>query len=758
MEGGAANRASTPTGSVFLSYASQDAEAARKICASLRAAGVGVWFDQSELRGGDAWDRSIRKQIKECALFLPVISANAHARIEGYFRLEWKLAVDRSYLIAPDQPFLLPVVIDETPETDERIPDRFRELQWTRLPDGDTPSAFVERVRRLLSPAPSAPRRQASHEVEVHASVVQQMTSEPLGSFWARIRRHKVVEWALSYVAFGYALVTGIKLLSEAFQWPPLVSRITVIGLVLGIPVAVTLAWYHGHRGRHRVSGPEFSILIALLLLAGSVLWYVSRHEPSSASEFVNASRSAASQSAFNPPAHSIAVLPFINLSGSHEQDYFSDGLTEELLNSLAEIDGLEVAARTSAFSFKGKDKDLGTIARQLNVGAILQGSVRRSGRTIRVSAQLIDPVTGFHLWSKTYDRALGDLLKLQTEIASSVAQALKVTLLGDISEKIELGGTHNPAAFDAYLRGLEAYQSRHDNSDVPAAIAAYSEAIRLDPNYALALAGRAFALTDYTAEGATGAAIREGFGKADADAHRAIALAPELAEAHLALAFVSELGSHDFAQAREHYEQALALAPGSAAVLRESGRFSALMGHFDAAISALRRAVVLDPLARSSHLALGRALALAQRYPEAAAAFGEVISLDPVFKAAYGEQGFAFYGLGDLPRARAACETQRDDWESKVCLAVVYDKLGQHEDAKAELAKMRGYWGDAAPYQYAEIYAQWGDRPKALTWIETAMRLRDAGLVYLKTDPLMDPLRKEPRFQAVLRGLNFPQ
>jgi tetratricopeptide (TPR) repeat protein len=382
---------------------------------------------------------------------------------------------------------------------------------------------------------------------------------------------------------------------------------------------------------------------------------------------------------------------------------------------------------------------------------------VRRSGQTIRVSAQLIDPITGFHLWSKTYDRDLGDVLRLQAEIASAVAQALKVTLLGDISEKIELGGTHNPAAFDAYLRGLEAYQSRHENSDVPAAIAAYTEAIRLDPNYALAFANRAFALADYTAEGATGAAIRKGFEKAEADARQALVLAPELAEAHLALAFVTEQGSQDFAHARQEYEEALALAPGNAAVLRESGRFSALMGRFDAAIAALRRAVVLDPLARSSHLALGRALYLARRYPEAAAAFGEVISLDPVFKAAYGEQGLAFYGLGDLQMARAACETQRDDWGSKECLAMVYDKLGQHEEAKAELARIRGYWGDAAPYQYAEIYAQWGDRPKALTWLEAAMRLRDAGLVYVKTDPLLDPLRNEPRFQAIVRQLKFP-
>jgi TolB-like protein/Flp pilus assembly protein TadD len=582
--------------------------------------------------------------------------------------------------------------------------------------------------------------------------------SPPRDSFWPRIKRNKVIEWTLAYIAFGYALLHGIQMLREAFEWPLLVSKIFAVGLLLGIPVAVTLAWYHGHRARQRISGPELSILITLLVVAGSVLWYVSHRERLAAPATRSAPSSAANQGAFNPPAHSIAVLPFINLDGGQEQGYFSDGLTEELINSLTDINELQVAARTSSFSFKERDNDLGTIARKLNVGSILEGSVRRSDRTIRVNAQLINAVTGFHLWSKNYDRDLGDVLKLQTDIATAVAQALKVTLLGDVVAKIELGGTRNPAAFDAYLRGLKIYQSRHESGDIPGAISAYTEAIKLDPNYALAFAGRAFALADYTAEEVTGVAIRQGIEKAEADARQAVALAPELAEAHLALAFVSELGPLDFAQAGEEYKRALALAPGKSEVLRESGRFSALMAHFDAAIAALQRAVALDPIGRSSHLALGRALYLARRYAEAAAALGDVISLDPIFKTAYGEQGLALYGLANLQGARTACESQRDDWGSRNCLAIVYDKLSRQADAKAELAGIRAYWGDAAPYQYAEIYAQWGSRSKALEWLETAMRSRDAGLVYLKTDPLLDPLRNEPRFQVILRELKFPE
>jgi len=180
-------------------------------------------------------------------------------------------------------------------------------------------------------------------------------------------------------------------------------------------------------------------------------------------------------------------------------------------------------------------------------------------------------------------------------------------------------------------------------------------------------------------------------------------------------------------------------------------------MGQFDAGLAAARRAVVLDPLARDSHFQIGRALYAARRYAEAVTAFGEVISLDPDYKATYGWRGLAYYAHGDLQSARASCETQPDYWISQWCLAVTYNKLGRHADAEAVLSKLTVALGDTAPYQYATIYAQWGNRAKALEWLETALRLRDSGLEGLKTDPLLDPLRNEPRFQAVERELKFP-
>jgi TolB-like protein len=644
---------------VFLSYASQDAEAARKICEALRAAGIEVWFDQSELRGGDAWDQSIRKQIKTCALFLPVISHNTHDRREGYFRLEWKLAVDRCHLMDAGMTFLLPIVIDDTAEEDERVPERFREVQWTRLPSGITPPAFVERVRHLLAGEfVQDPPRSASAGVRVLAP----STSPNAGLASPHSKAALTVMIAVVVLALGY-LVASRLVLSK---------RTTEVAAAPGVRSVPALA--------------------------------------------------AAPIAVFKPPPHSIAVLPFVNLSGDKEQEYFSDGLTEELLNSLAEINELQVAARTSAFSFKGQDNDIGTIARKLNVGAVLEGSVRRSAHTIRITAQLINAVTGFHLWSKTYDRDLGDVLKLQIEIATAVAGALKVTLLGDVAAKVELGGTRNPAAFDAYLRGAKAFSSRHDAQDVPTAMAAYTEAIRLDPHYALAFAARSIALIAYADEVATGASATAYYGKAQNDAR-----------------------------------QALALAPGNAQVLRVSSGYASYMGHADAALAAARRAVVLDPLSRTSHDALGAALYAAHRYEEASVAFANVVSLEPGFNPAYGDLGLSYYGFGDLPKARASCEMKPDYWYGQQCLAVIYDKLGRHADAQAELSRMTASLGNAAAYQYATIHAQWGNRVQALAWLERALRLRDAGLINLKTDPLLDPLRQEPRFQAIERELKFP-
>jgi TolB-like protein len=664
-----------------LSYASQDAQAAQRICEALRAAGIEVWFDQSELRGGDAWDRKIREQIHDCRLFIPVISANSEHRDEGYFRREWSLAVDRTRDMAHKRAFLLPVVIDDTPERGASVPEKFHELQWTRLPNGETPPAFVERIQRLLSPTP----------IRTPASAQS--------------------------------------------------------GAVGAVRTPGQAAW-----------SPKRTLLVAVAVVVLGAVGYFAIETPWVSKSVVSLPTTAASvaPAAFNPPPHSIAVLPFVNISGDKDQEYFSDGLSEELLNSLARINELQVAARTSSFYFKGEHTDLATIARKLNVAAVLEGSVRRSGNTVRVTTQLINAVTGFHLWSETYDRNLDDVLKIETEIANAIAAALKVTLLEDVAAKIELGGTRNPDARDAYLKATKAHFAASDKlKDEPPATALYSEAIRLDPNYALAFAGRSISKAVY-ASALTGPALRDVLGGAYADARRAIALASELAEGHLALALYYSHGALEFSRAKEEYEMALKLAPGNARVLRDYGEFAVLMGRTDAGIVALRRAEVLDPL--FGNQLRGDALYHARRYDEALVAYQTTISLNPDPSYFYAFRGIVYYALEDLANARSSCEIKPKYSESQWCLAIVYDKLGRRTDAESALGEVKALLGNLpVAYEYAQIYAQWGDTARALEVLEKAWRLRDPELVELKTDPLMDPLRKEPHFQAIERALKFP-
>jgi TolB-like protein/tetratricopeptide (TPR) repeat protein len=458
---------------------------------------------------------------------------------------------------------------------------------------------------------------------------------------------------------------------------------------------------------------------------------------------------------AFTPPPHSIAVLPFVNMSGDPSQAYFSDGLTEELLNSLSRINELQVAARASSFSFQGERPDITTVAHKLNVASVLEGSVRRSGHTVRVTAQLNNAMTGFHVWSQTYDRDLGDVLSLQTEIATAVAQALKVKLLGAVAERIELGGTRNPAAFDAYLRAASAYWQQRSGSDLEKSIADYKEAARLDSHFALAYAGGSIALSAYASFYAHGAAKRDFDRRARLTALTAVALAPDLDEGHLALAYVQQK-SLDLRRANEEFERAMALAPGNARVLRDYGRFAVEMGHTDAGIAARRRAAALDPL----NSPLSGALRVARRYDEAMAAYQHELSLEPnPVSLALLEGAYIYYAVGNFEKMLSACEGAKGAMETltQYCLALAYHKLGRHADAETALSVAKALEGDAGAVDYAEVYAQWGNIPKALDWLETAWRLRDEELSGLKTEPLLDPLRNEPRFQAIERELRFP-
>lgn len=589
-------------------------------------------------------------------------------------------------------------------------------------------------------------------------------------SVLAELRRRNVFRAALLYLGAVWAFGQGLSQFSPALGLPDWATRWFLVAAAVGFPFWIAFAWYYeftpeglrreseieseGPAARRRSRTLDVAIIavlaVAVVLLLADRL--VRRHDGDA-------------DGAFKPPAHSIAVLPFANLSGDREQDYFSDGLSEELLNALARIDELQVAARTSSFYFKGEHADLATIARKLNVGAVLEGSVRRSGQTIRVTAQLSNAVTGFHLWSQTYDRDLGDVLKLQTEIANAVAAGLEVTLLGNVAAKVEQGGTRNPAAFDAYLHAVGAYRrfgpvnlaaGGLNKDGLQNAIDAYTEALAADPGYARAYAGRSLAFADFARALVSGPGVDDYLAKARADARRALELAPALADAHLALANVA-VGSLDFRGALREYEQALALAPGDARVLSEYGAYAVLIGRTETGLATVRRLLVLDPLNPVNHFGFGTSLAFARRYADAVRALDEARALGGDDVAVNMWLGLARYFSGDLEGARAACE-RAGDVNGPWCLSMVYHRLGRHAEAEAMLAKVKVLGGDHFAEGYADVYAQWGDAAQALDWLDAAVRNRDPYLAYTKVNPFFDPLRGDPRYQAIEKALDFPE
>ena len=675
--------------SIFLSYASQDAAAAARIGEALRAAGLEVWFDQSELRGGDAWDQLIRRRIRECRLFVPVISAHTQTRLEGYFRLEWRLAVERSHLMADGKTFIVPVTIDAIEERQAEVPEAFRAVQWTYLPGAMASPAFIARVAQLLEAAPGA------------ASAAAAGTASRSAMARSTARTSAVPRPALAIVAVVVALAVAGFLFLRAHRAAP-----------------------------DGGSGPT---------------------PQTPAPPPLAATASAA-------PAHSVAVLPFTNMSGDPHDEYFSDGLSEELLNTLAAIPGLKVAARTSSFSFKGKNEEIGEIARKLNVATVLEGSVRRDKSHVRISTELVDAGTGFQRWSQTYDRDLKDVLALQSEIAGSVAGALKVKLLQSDSGG-DVGGTENPKAFDAYLRAEDLARHPKISAQIgEETVRAYDAAIALDPNYANALRGRAEARIDYAFNSdLPPPEVRRLTDLGLADARKSAELAPALGAAHSVIGNALA-GEQDYAGALVEFKKALALSPGDVRVYRESAGFIVGMGDFEEAIAQARHATELDPLNPKAYETLQSVYYFARRYQDSLGVASRAMEVGQDVSRSLGWQGFAYIGLGNYEAAREACAEEKMQWVSFTCLAIVYDRLGRRPEAEAALGQLIHRYGDSASYQQAQVYASWGDSARALEALQRARRVGDPGMQGAKVDPLFARIQDDPGFKALIAALNFPQ
>jgi serine/threonine-protein kinase len=456
----------------------------------------------------------------------------------------------------------------------------------------------------------------------------------------------------------------------------------------------------------------------------------------------------------FAPPAHSVAVLEFDNMTGDPGQAYISDGLSEQLIDSLSRVDALQVAARTSAFSFRGKAATVGDIARALNVGTLLEGSVRRHGTHLIITAQLINALTGYHIWSNTYDRDAGDIVTVQAAIAQAVTRALEVSLLGDGAALLTLGGTTNPAAFDAYLRGVHLQESAADPAGVRAALVQLDTALAIDPGFARARAARAFARARLGDMGAIADpdALRRIFADALDDADRAVALAPSLGAAHSVRGVVLQWGFLDLQGDATEQAKALELSPGSTTVERNYAEAAIALGHLDEAIAAGRRATQLDPMAPGAWTVLAHALYMARRYDETVDTLHHAEAVTGVMPRALTYLlGKAELMRGHPEAARRACADGKG-WLQQMVLALAFHALGHQGEAERNLAAMQAELHDAGAYNYAVIAAQWGQRETALHWLQTAWRLRDPGLADIKVNPMLDPIRDMDGFRDIER------
>jgi TolB-like protein len=454
----------------------------------------------------------------------------------------------------------------------------------------------------------------------------------------------------------------------------------------------------------------------------------------------------------FDPPPHSVAVLAFTNLSGDPAQEYLSDGLSEELIESLSRIRQVQVTARTSSFYFKGKPATIRDIAEALNVASVVEGSVRRQGNHLRIEARLTDARTGFELWSQPFDSDLGDMLKLEGDIAASVAGALQVKLAAGDAPDLSAGGTADPTALDAYLRGVQ--NIRHD------AIPSYWAALRnFNAAIAAAFAGKANALILLANNENTADLSFDGkmFHESVAAADRAVQLAPQLGSAHIARANVLENSLLDMRGAWNEAAQAEALTPGVATIDLIFSFIAATVGHTDAALQAAHRAIELDPLREDGWLNLGQQLRFARDYAGALKAYQHAETLAGSETPLIGyERALAFIAMGK-PQSALDISVKGSDWTHLECTAIAEHALGRSDEAVRTLATLHGMVGDNFPYVLAEVYAQWRQPVDALHWLTKARYQKDSGLSLIKIDPMMDPIRQEPRFKAIEASIDFP-
>ncbi len=662
------------SGAVFLSYAREDGDAARRIAEALRGFGVEVWFDVSELRGGDAWDAKIKKQIRECALFVPIISANTQAREEGYFRREWLLAVERKRDMAENRAFIVPVIVDDTAESDANVPEVFLKAHCTRLSDGQPTPQFVEQVKRLLQ----SPRGSDAGN--------RSATRAPHHSPAAPAKK-------------GFPFVT----------------------VALGVAVAA---------------------LVAFVIFRPTPK---SEPAPTVAAAVKTPEPAAPPTDSINPK--SIAVLPFVDMSQGKDQEYFSDGLSEELLNLLAKVPALQVTSRSSAFYYKGKDIKLAQVAKELGVAHILEGSVRKSGNRLRITAQLIDARTDKHLWSQTYDRPLDDIFAVQDEIAAAVVGELKVALLGEAPKSKQT----DPKAYALFLQARQFFRLGSVES-LAQAITLGEQALKIDPNM---VAVRFVMARCYAIQANLGVRPNEeGYRIAREILEQALAIDPNSAAAHAAMGSLLIVTDTDLAPAARHFERALALEPINVDVMGDIISFARALNRQELALALSEYWVAHDPVNTGANASVGAAYLRAGRTEEGMAYLRTSLRLSPNRGLAHYTMAMTLLKQGDVQGALAEVQQEPSQNWRLDGLAIVNFALGKKEASDAALAQTIKDTEKESAWNIAYIYAFREEADKAFEWLDKAIEYRDPGVSLTASTWQFTKIHGDPRWLPYLRKI----
>ena len=455
---------------------------------------------------------------------------------------------------------------------------------------------------------------------------------------WDRMRRRKVAQWSALYLAGGWGFLQGLQYVGEAFNWPGHLRQVAILALLIGLPIVIVLAWYHGDHGQQRVSAAEFAIITLLFVIGGSVFWMYDRQTSTPRMAAATPTASAPATAAKTRPADirpSVAVLPFENRSRAEDDVFFVDGIHDDVLTQLSKISALRVISRTSVEQFRNTKLPIRTIAGQLGVGQILEGGVQRAGSRVRITVQLIDAATDAHLWAESYDRELtaANIFAIQSEVAAAIADALKTSLTSAERERVNTVPTQNLQAWERYQRGKQLMAQR-TSSDMDEAEQHFRSAIALDPTFALAYVGLADSLNLQTVY--SGATAKSNLAQADEAVSKALELEPELAEALASRALILANSGGDPVEMERLFRQALAINPNYATAHHWYSLFLINQGRVAEAIEHAERSAAIDPLSTVINANLAGVLAIAGRFDEAEAGYLKVLKIDQRMPATY--------------------------------------------------------------------------------------------------------------------------